>query len=141
MTSAEIADVQRSFALVAPIADQAGMLFYDRLFALDPSLRPMFAEDLTEQSKKLMHVLAVAANGLDRPDTLVPIVESLGVRHVSYGVTDEHYDTVGQALIWTLEKGLAESFTPEVRSAWLSAYTLLAGIMKNAAHKAVASQA
>jgi hemoglobin-like flavoprotein len=141
MTSAEIADVQRSFVLVAPIADQAGLLFYDRLFVLDPSLRPMFAEDLTEQSKKLMHVLAVATNGLNRPDTLVPIVESLGARHVAYGVKDEHYDTVGQALIWTLEKGLAESFTPEVRSAWLSAYTLLAGIMKNASHNAVAARA
>jgi hemoglobin-like flavoprotein len=138
MTPKEIADVQRSFALVAPMADQAGMMFYEHLFTMDPTLRPMFAADLTEQSKKLMHVLAVAANGLNRPDTLVPVVEALGVRHLAYGVKDEHYDTVGQALIWTLEKGLAEAFTPDVKSAWLSAYGLLAGIMKSAADSAAA---
>jgi nitric oxide dioxygenase len=138
MTPTEIADVQRSFALVAPIADQAGMLFYERLFTIDPTLRPMFAADLTEQSKKLMHVLAVAANGLGRPDTLVPIVEALGTRHLAYGVKDEHYETVGQALIWTLEQGLGDSFTPDVKSAWLSAYGLLSGVMKSAAHKETA---
>lgn len=136
MTPMEVADVQRTFAMVAPIADQAGMMFYGRLFELDPSLRPMFAEDLTEQSKKLMHVLAVAANGLNSPDVLVPIVQSLGVKHVSYGVKDQHYDTVGQALIWTLEQGLAGAFTPEVKTAWLSAYSLLSGIMKDAAKNA-----
>ena len=109
MTPTEVADVQKSFALVAPISDQAGMMFYERLFVLDPSLRPMFADDLTEQSEKLMHVLAVAANGLSKPDALVPVVQALGAKHVDYGVKDKDYDTVGQALIWTLEKGLAVS--------------------------------
>jgi hemoglobin-like flavoprotein len=141
MTPTEVADVQQSFAKVVPIADQAGMMFYDRLFVLDPSLRPMFAADLTEQSKKLLHVLAVATNGLTRPDTLVSIVQALGAKHVDYGVKDQHYDTVGQALIWTLEKGLADAFTPQVKSAWLSAYTLLSSIMKEAAAKRVAAEA
>ena len=141
MTPTEVADVQKSFAMVAPIADQAGMMFYERLFVLDPSLRPMFAEDLTEQSKKLMHVLAVAANGLNHPEALVPVVQALGAKHVDYGVKAQHYDTVGQALIWTLEKGLAGAFTPQVKSAWLSAYTLLSSIMKDAASERIASQA
>ena len=141
MTPSEVADVQLSFAKVVPIADQAGMMFYERLFVLDPSLRPMFATDLTEQSKKLLHVLAVATSGLTRPDTLVPIVQALGAKHVDYGVKDQHYDTVGQALIWTLEKGLAGAFTPQVKAAWLSAYTLLSTIMKEASAKRVAAEA
>ncbi|HEY0219268.1 MAG TPA: globin family protein [Afipia sp.] len=141
MTPTEVADVQQSFMKVTPVADQVGMMFYGRLFDLDPSLRPMFAEDLTEQSRKLLHVLAVAANGLTHPDTLVPVVQALGAKHVDYGVKDQHYDTVGQALIWTLETGLADAFTPQVKSAWLSAYTLLSGIMKDAAAKRVAAQA
>jgi hemoglobin-like flavoprotein len=108
---------------------------------MGPTLRKMFADDLTEQSKKLMQILGVATNGLDRPDTLVPVVEALGARHVSYGVRDEHYDTVGQASIWTLEKGLGNAFTPQVKSAWLSAYGLLAGVMKDAAQKTMAAKA
>jgi nitric oxide dioxygenase len=139
MTPTDIANVKRTFAMVAPIADRAGLMFYEKLFALDPTLRPMFADDITEQSKKLMHVLAVAANGIDRLDTLVPIVQALGVRHVDYKVKDEHYDTVGTALISTLQAGLADEFTPEVKSAWLNAM-LLSGIMKDAAHKASTAQ-
>ena len=141
MTPTDIANVKRTFAMVAPIADRAGLMFYEKLFALDPTLRPMFADDITEQSKKLMHVLAVAANGIDRLDTLVPIVQALGVRHVDYKVKDEHYDTVGTVLISTLQAGLGDEFTPEVKSAWLNAYVLLSGIMKDAAHKASTAQA
>jgi hemoglobin-like flavoprotein len=125
--------VQSSFEKVAPIADTAAALFYGRLFELDPSLRPMFTTDLKEQGKKLMNMLTLAVRGLDRLDQLVPAVQALGRRHAGYGVKAEHYNTVGAALIWTLEKGLGEAFTPEVKEAWIAVYTLLAQTMQDAA--------
>jgi hemoglobin-like flavoprotein len=135
MTPAQVDEVKRSFALVAPIADQAGTLFYTRLFEIDPSLRPLFKADIEAQSKKLMQMIAVAVNGLDRLETIVPAIQALGARHAGYGVTDEHYDTVATALLWTLEQGLGDAFTPAAREAWIAAYLLLAGTMKAAARE------
>ena len=129
--------VQESFAAVLPIADDAAVLFYRRLFELDPSLERMFRGDMTEQRRKLMQMLTAAVKGLDRLDKLVPVVEDLGRRHTGYGVADSHYDTVGAALLWTLEKGLGSAFTPEVKDAWISVYTLLASTMKNAAKESL----
>jgi hemoglobin-like flavoprotein len=125
--------VQESFAVVAPIADEAAVLFYRRLFELNPSLERMFRGDMAEQRRKLMQMLTAAVRGLDRLDQLVPVVEDLGRRHAAYGVADAHYDTVGAALLWTLEQGLGEAFTPDVQDAWASVYGLLANTMKNAA--------
>jgi nitric oxide dioxygenase len=133
MTPAHITLVQRSFAEVLPIADTAAALFYDRLFTLDPALRFLFRGDMTVQGRKLMTMLQFAVAGLSRLDKLVPLVQDLGVRHRGYGVTDAHYATVGAALLWTLAHGLGERFTPEVRAAWSSVYTLLADTMRNAA--------
>ena len=128
--------VQDSFATIAPIADDAAVLFYDRLFELDPSLKALFRGDMQEQRKKLMQMLAAAVKGLDRLDQLVPAVQELGKRHVGYGVADSHYDTVGEALLWTLEMGLGRGFTPEVKEAWTTVYGLLATTMKEAAREA-----
>ena len=133
--------VRETWAAVVPIAPAAAALFYSRLFELDPSLRRLFRQtDVAEQGKKLMQTLAVAVAGLDRLDTLVPAVEALGRRHVGYGVRDEHYATVGAALLWTLEQGLGEAFTPDVREAWTAAYLLLAGVMTVAARTAAPQQ-
>jgi hemoglobin-like flavoprotein len=137
LTVAQKTLVQDSFTAITPIADDAAALFYRRLFELDPSLEGMFRGDMAEQRKKLMHMLALAVNGLDRLDQLVPVVEDLGRRHAGYRVADAHYDTVGAALLWTLEKGLGSGFTPEVHDAWAAVYGLLAITMKNAAHEAV----
>jgi hemoglobin-like flavoprotein len=137
MTSTQKVLVQESFAAVMPIADDAAALFYRRLFELDPSLQRMFKGDMTEQRRKLMQMLTAAVKGLDRLDQLVPVVEDLGRRHVGYGVADAHYDTVGAALLWTLEKGLGNAFTPEVKDAWIAVYGLLAGTMKNAAKESL----
>ena len=130
--------VQQSFARVAPIADQAAALFYGRLFELDPSVKPLFKTDLESQGRKLMQVLAMAVSGLDDLDALVPVVQTLGRKHVAYGVTDEHYDTVGSALLWTLEQGLGEGFTPEVKAAWTDVYSIIATTMKTAAAEVAA---
>jgi hemoglobin-like flavoprotein len=138
MTPAQRTLVQTTFGKVVPIADTAAALFYGRLFELDPSLRPLFKGDLAEQGRKLMQMIGVAVNGLDRLDLILPAVQQIGVRHAGYGVRDQHYDTVATALLWTLEQGLGSDFTPEVKDAWTAAYTVLAGTMKHAAATAAA---
>jgi len=134
MTPQEKKLVQESFAKVAPIAEQAAALFYQNLFASDPSLKPLFKGDMVEQGKKLMKMIATAVNALDKLDSIVPAVQDLGRRHVKYGVKPEHYDTVGAALIQTLAQGLGPAFTPEVKDAWITVYGILAGTMKAAAY-------
>lgn len=136
MTQNQVLLVQSSFQLIAQNLEAAAMLFYDRLFQLDPSLRQMFRNTREEQARKLAHVLKVVVNGLSRPEQILPTVEELGRRHVGYGVRPQHYATVGAALLWTLQAGLAENFTPEVREAWASAYLLLASTMQKAAAEA-----
>ncbi|HEX5872074.1 MAG TPA: globin family protein [Longimicrobium sp.] len=128
--------VQESWMKVEPIADTAATLFYDRLFELDPALRPLFpSTGLREQKKKLMQTLTVAVRGLYRLDELTPALEALGRRHVGYGVQDAHYETVGQALLWTLEQGLGAAFTAEVRAAWVQTYDLVTSVMQRAARE------
>ena len=133
VTLRQIELVQGTFDIIAPIADDAAALFYRRLFEIDPTLRAMFKGDMAEQRRKLMQMLTAAVKGLPRLDRLVPVVEELGRRHATYGVADDHYDTVGAALLWTLEKGLGDAFTDEAREAWTTVYGLLATTMRNAA--------
>jgi hemoglobin-like flavoprotein len=139
MTATQKALVQSTFASIATIADDAAVLFYQRLFELDPALRPMFRGDMAEQRKKLMQMITAAVKGLDRLEQLVPVVQDLGRRHVRYGVEDGHYETVGAALLWTLEAGLGRAFTPDVKEAWAAVYGLLATTMKEAARESLAT--
>lgn len=139
MNPIDIILVQDSFRKVLPISEQAAALFYARLFELDPSLRGMFRGDMAEQGRKLMTMLAIAVTALDRPETLVLTVRQLGKRHAGYGVRDEHYATVGAALLWTLEKGLGPEFTPEVRAAWTKTYTMISTTMIDASREARAA--
>lgn len=125
--------VRKSWAAVMPISDAAASLFYERLFELDPSVRPLFKGDMREQKKKLMQTLAIAVDGLSSLDKLVPVLKALGVRHAGYMVQDRHYDLVGQALLWTLREGLGNAFTPDVESAWAKVYGLVAETMRTAA--------
>ena len=138
MTPQQAQLVKQSFAKVAPIADQAADLFYGRLFELAPQVRPLFKGDIKAQGQKLMSTIGMAVASLDRLPELVPVVQDLGRRHAGYGVKDEDYDVVAQALLWTLDKGLGPDFTPEVKEAWTVVYTILADTMKSAAPKIAA---
>lgn len=129
MTPEQVRLVQDSFSKVAPIADQAAAIFYDRLFEVAPAVKAMFPADMTEQRKKLMATLAAVVNGLSNLESILPTASALAVRHVSYGARPEHYPVVGGALLWTLEKGLGAAWTPEVAAAWTAAYGTLSGYM------------
>lgn len=124
-----VTQVQSTWESVKTDAPQAGQLFYDNLFAKDPSLRPLFKGDMSEQSDKLMQMIGVAVNSLDDPGTLMPALTKLGIRHAGYGVEASHYATVGAALLETLEQGLGDAFTPEVRDAWVAVYGTMAAVM------------
>jgi len=134
MTPEKIALVRNSWQLVLPIKDTAAQLFYGQLFELDPSLRSLFKGDMAEQGRKLMAMINTVVISLDKLGPILETIEDMGRRHVAYGVTEAHYDTVGSALIWTLGQGLGEQFTPAVEDAWADAYTALASAMKQAAY-------
>jgi hemoglobin-like flavoprotein len=129
MTPAQIKLVQDSFAKVAPISDQAAALFYGRLFEIAPEVTPLFKGDLAEQGRKLMATLAVVVNGLANLDSILPAASALARRHVGYGVKPGHYAPVGEALLWTLERGLGPAWTQELATAWVAAYTTLSQFM------------
>jgi len=136
MTPEQVGLIKESWAQVLPISDKAAELFYGKLFELDPDIKPLFNGDMEEQGKKLMKMINTAVNGLDRLDEIVPAVQQLGARHIAYGVKDEHYDTVGSALLWTLGAGLGDAFTEDTKEAWAAVYAVLADTMKAAAAEA-----
>lgn len=133
MTPAQIELVQETWKEVSPISEQAAGLFYGKLFDLDPSVKPMFKTDMKDQGKKLMQTIGMCVAGMTKLEEILPTVQELGRRHVDYQVVDEQYDTVGNALLWMLEQGLGDKFTPEVAEAWALTYTTLAMVMKEAA--------
>jgi len=136
MTPEKVRLVQDSFKKVVPIAGAAADIFYNRLFEIAPEVRPMFPEQMADQKGKLMTTLAVAIQNLHQVDTIVPVIQNLAVKHLDYGVKDEHYAPVGAALLYTLEKGLGDDWTPELADAWAETYTTVATVMKDAAAKA-----
>lgn len=127
--------IKESWLQVTPIADQAASMFYDRLFEIDPALRPMFkTTDLAVQRKKLVQALGRVIGSIDRIEDVIPTLQDLGRRHVDYGVTDAHYDTVRAALLWTLEKGLGDAWSGDMADAWATAYGAISGVMREAAN-------
>ena len=134
MTPEQVQIIKLTFAQAMSSRDQVGQLFYSRLFAIAPETKPLFKGDIGVQSRKLMDTLALAISSLRDTPALMATLEALAKRHVSYGVRDEHYDKVGEALLWTLEKGLGEAWTPDVAEAWTAAYGTLSGYMISEAY-------
>jgi nitric oxide dioxygenase len=129
MTPAQVKLIQDSFAKVVPISEQAAGMFYGRLFEIAPETKPLFKGDMKEQGRKLMATLAVVVNGLADLDAILSAASVLAKRHVAYGVQPGHYAPVGEALLWTLERGLAAGWTRELAAAWAAAYTTLSQFM------------
>lgn len=133
MKPRQIGLIRESWDKVFPIADTAAELFYGKLFELNPELKKLFPEEMQEQGRKLMTMINTAVNSLDNIEAVVPALQESDRRHVDYGVKDEDYDTVAEALIWTLGQGLGDDFTDDVKEAWVVVYTVLATTMKDAA--------
>jgi hemoglobin-like flavoprotein len=134
MTPEQVVMVQESWKQVLPISEKAAELFYGRLFEIAPEVKPYFKGDMVEQGRKLMAMINTAVNALNELESVIPAVQAMAVRHVDYGVKPEDYDSVGAALIWTLDAGLGDAFTAELEEAWVKVYTTLADTMKAAAY-------
>lgn len=146
ITDQEKASIRRTWKLVVPIAETAADLFYKRLFELEPKYQALFPEDMTAQKRKLVRMLAFVVRSLDWSEAewrdsvspnedLMLVILALGRRHTDlYKVPDESYATVGEALLWTLDKGLGQAFTPDVQAAWAHVYELLALTMRMSSH-------
>jgi hemoglobin-like flavoprotein len=134
MTPEQVKSVQDSFAKIASLSDAAAEILYERLFMIAPGTRALFPGDMTEQRAKLMATLAAVVNGLGDLESILPAASALAKRHVAYGVTEAHYGTVGDALLWTLERGLGAGWTPGVAAAWTQAYATLSGFMISEAY-------
>ncbi|MBI3438959.1 MAG: hemin receptor [Proteobacteria bacterium] len=141
MNSEQVALVQRTFRAAEGLGEKVAEIFYEELFAIDPSLRSMFSGDMREQHRKLLGALAMVVNGLNQPERVIPAAQKLAIKHLDYGVTARHYTIVGNALLRTLKKGLGDAFTPEVRAAWIAAYQVLADVMRAAAYPSQARSA
>jgi hemoglobin-like flavoprotein len=133
MTPKQAELVTSTWALVKPISEQAAAMFYARLFETAPEVKPLFTSDMTEQGKKLMTMIDTAVSHLDDLESVIPAVQDSGRRHVGYGVKEEDYAKVASALLWTLEQGLGDAFTDEVKEAWTVTYMTLANVMIEAA--------
>ena len=141
MTPDQITLVQSTFSQLAHDPDSVARAFYARLFEIDPSLRAMFGEDMTQQRGRLMRMIGMAVSGLSRIEMLLPALRQLGARHVGYGVEDRHYATVGQALLETLRAGLGHHFTPQVQEAWATVFAAISSTMQAGAREGHAQPA
>lgn len=139
MTPTEIDLVQRSFAKLLPIQEATAQLLFLRLMESEPSLQNLFRRcDLKEQGGRVMAALGMAVRGLDDPESLLPVLRDLAVRHVGYGVRPAHYVTFGEALLWTLEIALGDDFDRPAKEAWRAFYELLSSAMTEATLRQVA---
>ena len=131
MTQNKINLVKNSWTMVAQLEmETVGGLFYNRLFEIMPEVKPMFSKTpLPEQSKKLLTMLSYVIAKLDKLEDIMSEITKLAQRHAGYGVTEEHYNAVGSALLWTLEQGLGAEWNEELATAWTDVYTVLAGAM------------
>ena len=129
LTTTQVELIQTSFQQVLPIADTAGMLLYERIFTLAPETRWLFDDDIRPQAKRLMAAVKTVVEGLGELESVAPMLVRLGARHVRYGVRPEHFEVVGAAVMWTLEQGLGEAFTPPVRDAWAAAWEIITDAM------------
>ncbi len=139
MTPDQVKAIQESFKKVAPISEQAAALFYGRLFEIAPEVKPLFRGDMTEQGRKLMATLGVVVNGLSNLEAILPAASALAKRHVGYGVKAADYTPVGAALLWTLERGLGDAWTPDLAADWGAAYTVLSEYMIGEAYGRIAA--
>lgn len=129
--------IRQTWQRMESVGDPAAALFYERLFEADPSLPALFLRtDMASQRRKLLQALGLVVDSLDRLDSLVPVLEELGRRHVTYGVRKGHYTLVGSALLWTFARSLGDGWTRDAEEAWAQAYALVSGIMYGAAEAA-----
>jgi len=133
MTPTQIKLIRRSFERITSMKSEFASAFYTRLFKIAPEVTPLFTGDMTEQGNKLTTLLGTVINNLENLENIIPTAQQLSIKHIGYGVTEKHYDYVGEALLWTLSQSLGRDFTSEHYLAWEEAYGILSSVMIDAA--------
>jgi hemoglobin-like flavoprotein len=132
--SLEIDALETSFDLIAPRGDELVEIFYTRLFATAPAVKPLFAgTDMPRQKQMLLGALVLLRKSLRQLDRIVPALREMGARHVAYGATAEHYPVVGQVLLASMAEVAGPAWRPEYERAWAKAYGTVAGVMQEGA--------
>jgi hemoglobin-like flavoprotein len=126
--------VRHTFSKITGKSQEVSQTFYNRLFEIAPELKPLFKDDVKEQGMKLMQMISVVVMSLDKLDTLMPSIEAMGQRHITYGVKKEDYAIVGDALLWALEQFLANEWTFEIQEAWGEVYQLMSDTATSATY-------
>lgn len=137
MTQEQISLVEDSWDFIILNTSEAGKIFYNRLFELDPSLQLLFKEDIDSQSRKLVSMITFVVHKLNNLDEVINDVVALGKRHAGYKVKREHYTTVASALLWTLEQALQDRWNEDMKAAWVEVYTILSQTMIKAMEQRV----
>ncbi|NTS43045.1 hemoglobin [Flavisolibacter sp. BT320] len=138
MKEQQIILVKKSWRIFRQIDPRlVGGVFYEKLFADQPSLRRLFKISLDEQSQQLIDMLSGIVFHLDDLEGLQDDIRALALRHVQYGVKPEHYTAVGAAMLWTLQQGLGQDWNQETAEAWQTCYDLLSATMIGAAYSSV----
>jgi len=133
----DLETLESTFDLVAPRGDELMDVFYARLFAAAPGVRPLFAStDLRRQKAMLLGALVLVRKSLRNLDALLPMLRDLGARHVAYGAKPEHYLVVGEVLIASLAEIAGDAWRPEHELAWGAAFALIADAMLSGARAA-----
>lgn len=135
MTSKQRQLVRQSFDLLRDQAGPVSLLFYGKVFELDPSARRLFHVDLALQGRKIVETLATVIESLDRFESIRPRLANLGRQHASYGVRPEQYDTITTALLWAIGQALGADFDSPTREAWKLALTAVSAAMIEGAHQ------
>lgn len=126
----EIALIKKSWGLLEKMDTVlVGDIFYSKLFFENPELRKMFPQDMKGQYKKFVDMLDTIVTRLENLDELKGDIVAMAKRHVDYGVKPVHYNMVGKALLYTLQKTLGNEWTDDIRSAWINCYSILSGTM------------
>ncbi|MCB0679111.1 MAG: hypothetical protein KDC30_20580 [Saprospiraceae bacterium] len=130
MNANQILLIKKSWRLLRQVAPElVGDTFYSKLFYDHPELRRMFPKEMDEQYKKLIDMLSSMVARLDDLESLQQELTELARRHLGYGVLPKHYAMVGEALLWTLERGLGSDWDEATAEAWATCYGLIGGHM------------
>jgi methyl-accepting chemotaxis protein len=138
----DLESLETSFDLIAPRGDELMDIFYARLFAAAPAVKPLFAgSDLRRQKAMLLGTLVLLRKSLRDLDAIVPKLRELGARHVGYGAAPAHYPVVGQVLIASMAEVAGDAWRPEYEHAWAAAFDVVAGAMIEGAASAPLAEA
>lgn len=131
MTTDQLELLEISWARVAPHAAAFAEAFYGRLFELDPTLEDLFVlTEMESQRRKLVAMLDQLVKAARDPERFAGLLADSGRRHAGYGVVPGHYRTVGEAMLWALDRTPAGRLPAEERAIWAESYTRMAARMR-----------